>query len=96
MARVAMFSGSLNVMAMPRGFGRGFLPQVLRLDLSSLGRVDNYRSHSTDGGDGEIVPGGLFVACCDTSIMFDGIEESLDEIALRVECEVAGPFDLAG
>jgi hypothetical protein len=47
MARVAMFSGSLNVMAMPRGFGRGFLPQVLRLDLSSLGRVDNYRSHST-------------------------------------------------
>src|SRR5258706_15954061 len=31
MARVAMFSGSLNVMAMPRGFGRGFLPQVLNL-----------------------------------------------------------------
>ena len=26
---------------------------------------------------------GLFVACCDTSIVLDGIEESLDEIALE-------------
>ncbi len=25
----------------------------------------------------------LFVACCDTSIVLDGIEESLDEIALE-------------
>ena len=44
---------------------------------------------------GKEVARGLFVACCDTSIMLDGIEESLDEIALGVECEVAGPFDLA-
>jgi hypothetical protein len=27
--------------------------------------------------------------------MLDGIEETLDEIALGVECEVAVPFDLA-
>ena len=32
---------------------------------------------------GKEVVRGLFVACCDTSIVLDGIEESLDEIALE-------------
>ena len=32
---------------------------------------------------GKEVARGLFVACCDTSIVLDGIEESLDEIALE-------------
>ena len=41
------------------------------------------------------VAGGFFVACGDSSVMLDGVEESLDEIALGVECEVAGPFDLS-
>jgi len=45
---------------------------------------------------GKEVARGFFVACRDTSIMLDGIEESLDEIALGVKCEVAGPLDLAG
>ncbi len=44
---------------------------------------------------GKEVARGLFVACRDTSIMLDGIEESLDEISLGIECEVAVPFDLA-
>ena len=42
------------------------------------------------------VAGGFFVACGDSSVMLDGVELSLDEIALGVECEVAGPFDLSG
>jgi len=45
---------------------------------------------------GEEVARGFLVVCRDTSVMLDGIQESLDEIALGVECEVAGPFDLAG
>ena len=45
---------------------------------------------------GKEVARGLFVACRDTSIMLDSIEESLDEITLGVECEVTSPFDLAG
>jgi hypothetical protein len=44
---------------------------------------------------GKEVSGGLFVACRDSPIMLDGIEESLDEISLGIECEVAVPFDLA-
>ena len=44
---------------------------------------------------GKEVARGLFVACRDTSIMLDGIEETLDEIALGIECKVAVPFDLA-
>ncbi len=44
---------------------------------------------------GKEVARGLFVACRDTSIMLDGVEESLDEIAFGVKCEVAVPFDLA-
>ncbi len=39
---------------------------------------------------------GFFVSCRDGLIVLDGIEESLDEIALGIECKVAGPFDLAG
>jgi hypothetical protein len=44
---------------------------------------------------GKEVASCFFVACRDTSIMLDGIEEPLDEIALGVECEVAGSFDPA-
>lgn len=44
---------------------------------------------------GKEVSRGLFVACRDTAIMLDGIEESLDEISLGIECEVAVAFDLA-
>ncbi len=44
---------------------------------------------------GKEVARGFLVACRDASIVLDGIEESLDEIALGVECEVAGSFDLA-
>jgi hypothetical protein len=44
---------------------------------------------------GQEVARGLFVACRDTSKVFDGIEESLDEISLGIEREVAVPFDLA-
>jgi hypothetical protein len=44
---------------------------------------------------GKEVTRSFFVACCETSIMLDGIEESLDEISLGIECEVAVPFDLA-
>ena len=43
---------------------------------------------------GQEVAGGFLVACRDTSIMLDGIEEPLDEITLGVEGEVAGSFDL--
>jgi len=52
-------------------------------------------SAQTEMQSGKEVSGGLFVACRDTSIMLDGIEESLDEISLGIECEVAVPFDLA-
>ena len=45
---------------------------------------------------GKEVARGRVVSCCDTSIMLDGIEETFDKIALGVECEVAGSFDLAG
>jgi len=34
---------------------------------------------------GKEVARGLFVACGDISIMLEGVEESLDEIALGVE-----------
>jgi len=44
---------------------------------------------------GQEVARGFLVACRDTPIMLDGIEEPLDEIALGVEGEVAGSFDLA-
>jgi hypothetical protein len=43
---------------------------------------------------GKEVARGLFVACCDTSIMLDGIEESLDKIALGVDAK--SQADLAG
>ena len=35
-----------------------------------------------------------FLPCCE--ILLDGIEESLDEITLRIKCEVAGLFALCG
>jgi hypothetical protein len=44
---------------------------------------------------GEVVSGGFFVASCDTSEVFDCIEESFDEIALAVEREITVAFDLA-
>jgi hypothetical protein len=37
---------------------------------------------------GRKVARSFFVVCCDTSIMLDGIEESLNEIALGVKYEV--------
>jgi len=43
---------------------------------------------------GQEVACGLFVACRDAPILLDCIEESLDEISLGVECEVAGPLTL--
>ena len=44
---------------------------------------------------GEKVSGGFFVACCNAPEVFDGVEETLDEIALGVEREVAVTLDLA-
>lgn len=42
----------------------------------------------------EEVSRGFFVACRNTSIVLDAIEEALDEIALGIECEVAGSLNL--
>ena len=44
---------------------------------------------------GQKVPGGFLVARGDTSELFDVIEETLDQIALGVEREVALALDLA-
>ena len=43
----------------------------------------------------EIISGGLLVAGCDGAELFDKIEETLYQIALGVEREVAIAFDLA-
>ena len=43
----------------------------------------------------EKIAGGFLVAAGDGPKMFDCIEETLDEVALAVEREVAVPFDLA-
>jgi hypothetical protein len=43
----------------------------------------------------EKVSCGFFVACCNTPEVFDGVEETLDEIAFSIECKIAVPFDLA-
>ena len=37
----------------------------------------------------EEVSGGFFITCCDAPEVFEYVEETLDEIALRIECEVA-------
>ena len=44
---------------------------------------------------GEEISCGLLVACGDTSELLDEIEETLDEIALGIEREVAVALDLA-
>ena len=44
---------------------------------------------------GEIVSGSLFITGGDAAKVFDGIEESLNQVALAVECEIAVPLDLA-
>ena len=44
---------------------------------------------------GEIVAGSLFITGGDAAKVLDGIEESLDEIALAVERNLAVSFDLA-
>ena len=44
---------------------------------------------------GEKVACGLFISCCNAPEVFDGVEETLDEITLCVEREVAVPFDFA-
>ncbi len=43
----------------------------------------------------EIVAGRLFITGCDAAKVLDGIEESLDEIALAIKRKIAIPFDLA-
>ena len=43
----------------------------------------------------EKVASGFFVACCNAPEVFDGVKETLDEIALGVEREVAVTLDLA-
>ena len=43
----------------------------------------------------EEVTGGLLVAGCDGSELFDEVEEPLDEIAFGIEGEIAFAFDLA-
>ena len=43
----------------------------------------------------EKVSGGLFVARCDSSELFEEIEEFFDQIALAIEREVAMSFGLA-
>ena len=43
----------------------------------------------------EEIARGLLVAGCDGAEMLDGIEETLDEIALGIKREVAVAFDLA-
>src|ERR1019366_4957524 len=44
---------------------------------------------------GEIVACGLFITGGDAAKVLDGVEESLDEIALAVERKIAVSFDLA-
>jgi hypothetical protein len=44
---------------------------------------------------GEEVAGGFFIASCDASELFESIEETLNQIALRVEGEVALAADPA-
>ena len=44
---------------------------------------------------GEIVAGSLFITGGDAAKVLDGIEETLDEIALAVERKIAVPFELA-
>ena len=43
----------------------------------------------------EEVLGGFFVTRCNAPEVFDGVKESLDEIALCIKCKVAVSFDLA-
>ena len=43
----------------------------------------------------EKVSCGFFIACCNASEVFDGIEETFDEIAFCIERKVAVSFDLA-
>ena len=43
----------------------------------------------------EEVAGSFFVACCNAREVFDGVEETFDEIALGVEREIAVTLDLA-
>ena len=44
---------------------------------------------------GQKIPRSLLVACCDCPKMLDRIEETLDDIAFAVECEVAVTFDFS-
>lgn len=44
---------------------------------------------------GKKISGGFLIAGCDASEVFDEVEESLDQVAFRVECEVAVALDLA-
>ena len=41
------------------------------------------------------VASGFVVACCNAPEVFDGVKESLDEIALCIKRKVAVSFDLA-
>ena len=41
------------------------------------------------------VSGGLLISGCDGSELFDGIEESLDQVSFGIEREIALAFDLA-
>jgi hypothetical protein len=43
----------------------------------------------------EEVPGELVIAGCDSSEVFEGIEEAFDQVALAIEGEVARPLDYA-
>ena len=49
------------------------------------------RTHQVKGC--EEVSGGLFVSGGDTPEVSDGIEETLNQIALTIECKVAIAFD---
>ena len=43
----------------------------------------------------EKVSCGFFVACCNSHEVFEGVEETLDEIAFCIERKIAVPLDLA-
>ena len=43
----------------------------------------------------EKVSGGLIIACCNASEVFDGVEETLYEIAFGMEHKIAVALDLA-
>ena len=66
------------------------------VDFTSLG-VSSFEPRKCTGemNASEKVSYGFFVACCNSPEVFDGVEETLDEVAFCIEHEIALPPDLA-